>query len=201
MKIANESQWNTEDLTALANEVVKRHNLDHVGPDYLLIFKTSRKQRSYHEKKEEKKPDEAAFGGYYHGIPAGRGNGKASVVEILSKDRLIEKNVLDRLAQAGGQDIRQDIDAAYIEDIALQIGCSLQGVWKHDRDIKKQDYSWAKKFQFRAVSKITRDPEITRGKIQEMEATKVRLKRAFDQQVADIDADINRLKKQLPEGE
>lgn len=189
MQIENESQWNTDDLRALTAGVMKHEHLAESSfkPDFLLIFKTCRR-RWYSSERIR-----AAEIGWYRG---GLGvNTKA--VEIRSKEKLIEKNVLERLAISGTIDdgIIQDIHPRLIRDIAETISYALTGGYNRGRSL--EGYEWAEKFQLRAAPKITRSDEVTKRKILQIEEEKARINRHWAREISNLNEKIARLKRKL----
>lgn len=195
VKIANESQWNTEDLTAITERVIETLPKK-PSSDCLLVFKTCRYSRTTKEKKEGALPDRAAQSGYYH--DGSNSGGETRCVQIYSKDRLTEKNVLDRLAQNAANEVRQDIHPRFIRQIAESIRDVFTGYYYGGRDKEAQpDCSWAEKFQLRASPKIEHDPELVRRKIVALEQEKERSRRTYLAECQRLDGEITRLKGKL----
>jgi hypothetical protein len=189
--IENESQWNTEDLRAIVAAVMKHENKTDAdfAADFLIVFKTCRK----HSYSRHNRIRAAQTGGYRGGLGKG-----ARTVEIRSKNKLLEKNVLDRLAQAAVTDVPQDIHPKHIRDIAVVVKAALEGGWSNADE--ERGYEWAEKLQLRAAPKITRSHEVTKRKILGIEAEKERLNRCWAREVELLDAKIARLRGTLPTG-
>jgi hypothetical protein len=199
MQIENESQWNSEDLVALTKKVAERQNIDLTNG--LLIFKTARRsvgrrrRRSYGQPPAEKGSvviEQAASTGWYRGIGGG-----AKVVEIYSKEKLIEKNVLERLGAVTYSDVRQDIHPRWIRDIAIAIGDALTGTYRPEDATTDAKWAWAEKMQLRAASKITRSALLTRKKIETLQGEKERVKRSFERELENYDRQIEKLRAEI----
>jgi hypothetical protein len=192
MLIENESQWNTDDLRAIVKAVLVHNGHDPATyrPENLLVFKTSR--RRHHERGGSR--PRAAQQGYMRG---GLGH-QATVVELLSKEKLIEKNALERLAATTmTEGVVQDIAPCFIRDIAEQVHLSLTGKYS---SAMIPGYEFAEKLQLRAAPKITRSVEVTKLKIEACEAEKVRINRHFSREIDKIDRQIASLRSKVPPG-
>ena len=194
MLIENESQWNTDDLKAIVAAVLKHEGKTEADfrPDFLLLFKTSR-QRHYDYTGGPRM--RAAQVGYYRG---GLG-GNAKVIDLRSKAKLVEKNLLDRLAIAAESSVTQDIHPQFIRDIAETIGTLLLRNSCVYEPVK--GYEFAEKLQLRSIPKITRCTEITRRKIEQIESEKDRIGRHWTAEIQKMDEQIARLKRSLSSDE
>jgi hypothetical protein len=190
IQVENESQWNTDDLRALVAKVLTNHAVDIEGlckDARLLIFKTSRR-KSYRSDRD-KPPVEAAHRGY----ASIRGS---RCVEIYSKEKLIEKNTLERLAAAAGAEIPQDLKPKYIRDIAKAIMAALTDNYSVKDD--KDQFKWAETCQLRSAPKITRSPVVLQKKIEARVVEKRRVTRIFECELQKIDQRIKALHDKLP---
>lgn len=190
IQVENESQWNTDDLRALVAKALVNHNIDASSLDErsrLLVFKTSRRKNYGRDKGMP--PTEAAHRGYSRGV-------NAKCVEIYSKERLIEKNTLERLAAAAGADTTQDLKPKYIRDIAKAVVAALTDSYNVKDD--KDQFKWAETCQLRSAPKITRSPVVAQKKIDSLLEEKRRVSRVFERELQKIDDHIKRLRGKIP---
>lgn len=198
MLIENESQWNTDDLRALTRLVMTKKGISeaNLGARFLLVFRTCR-QKSYGSEKGQPPKNAAKLGSVYR---AGMQGHEGKVVEIYSKDRLMEKNALDRLVTNTANDVPQDLHPKHIRKIAQVIGDALSD--HRYTDDTDEGYEWAEKCQLRAAPKITRSAEVLQRKIDQLEREKDRIRSTLnreiekvDQQILKLEEKINKLKK------
>lgn len=203
MRIENESQWNTEDLKAIAERVAIEKGLNVTGQvreDSLLVFKTARRspprRRRYGAQEDEKqaKIERAADVGYYRGINYGSVDFRC--VEIYSKDKLVEKNTLDRLVQSTAADVPQDIEPNYIKDIAVAIYCAFAGKSTYTNGIR-DGFEWAEKMQLRKAPKMVRSNLLLEKKIDSLKAEQARVRRALEREMERFDRQIEKLQSKL----
>ena len=189
MRVENESQWNTDDLRAMVAKVMEHERIDPAlcGHDALLIFKTARR-RLY-----KGIVHKAANIGYYRGVQTNRGEIK--VIEIYSKDKLIEKNLLDRMVQSTVNDVPQDILPKHIRRIAETIRAALRDKYPNDEPVP--GYEWAEKLQFRSAPKISRSGEVIRLKIASLESEKDRIRRTLEREIGKLDEQIIKLQGKI----
>lgn len=190
IQVENESQWNTDDLRALVAKALVNHEINVSAlpqESRLLVFKTSRR-KSYRSNKD-KPPSEAAHRGYSRGL-------NAKCVEIYSKEKLIEKNTLERLAAAAGADAVQDLKPKYIRDIAKSVVAALTDSYNVKDD--KDQFKWAESCQLRSAPKIARSPVVAQRKIDSLLKEKRRVSRVFERELSKIDERIRKLSDHLP---
>jgi len=188
IQVENESQWNTDDLKVLVAKVVEiniRNDSDGLCTK-LLLFKTSR-QKVYRRDKDA--PITAAHRGWSRNLSGVRS------VDICSKDRLIEKNTLERLAAVSLTDARQDIAPRYIRHIARAIKAALTDDYSPKDDADQ--FKWAESCQLRALSKITRSPTILQKKIEVLLGERSRLEAVLRREIATVDEKIAALKEKV----
>ncbi len=182
MLIANESLWNTEDLTDLAETAVGIIGKPgyHWKHDTLLLFKTSRKRGRtvWMRGKSKKGRPPVAYAKTqdqeYH---------NTAVIYIASPAKL-KMDVLDRMAHVSEHG-RQDMSSADVMELAKVIARAMFG-WRADAS----EYDWAANLSMRKRSKATKTKLGLQRKIAKLEADKIRLAEEFERQYVIIDQQI-----------
>lgn len=185
MLIVNESNWSTEDLTAIVARIVNTPGYRQpyeFGTETLLLFKTSRRKQLKHREAE------AAIGFDRH-----EDYSDTAVVEIRSAPKL-KMELLDHMANiGGGNDGDMSAADALIVTKAIAKALGVSSYWNRDFDL-----SWGKTMPIRRRrGKAEKHPEVIRRRIGAIEEAKDKIRRHMRTELDILDDRIAKLKEKL----
>lgn len=186
MKIANESQWNTDDLESLVkavyNHVISKPvttDLSNFNPGLLLLFKTGKKKwgRSSHQ-----------LSRWYADYRKSRQHSDTAIVSIQTA-KALEQPILDRIASVHSD--KQDMHPSGIAKVA---SCIASALGFHNTIDK---FKWAEEYPLRSKPKITRSPEAITRRIARLQSDQDHIRRSANRSVAKIQSRIDCLENKL----
>jgi hypothetical protein len=185
MLVANESNWRTDDLTALVEAVQEMPEFkegNHIYNSTLLLFKTSRKKASKDRYSGEviSEPKAADYDRYPSAFDD-------TVVVMIRSAKKLKMEVLDRLAHIAGE-CEQDMNHKDVVRVARCIGLAIGGYDAHN-----WDFSWARTKTLRTRTKVTRSREATSRRVRALESKRYDIERAARRKTQQIDDEIRRL--------
>jgi hypothetical protein len=189
MLIENESNWSTEDLVALVEAVTGKESFKlapEIGPDTLILFKTSRKRkggRGFSARRQAPPPAHSRW--------AYKTHSKTVFIEIGSAKRL-QMGVLDRMANIKSPNCQQDMAAENVVKLATVIHTTLC-CFSH----RRADLSWAATMSMRTRSKTTKSKLAVKKKIDKIKENRDKYTRWYEQALADCDRQIRELKDRM----
>lgn len=186
--IENESQWNTDDLTAIVNRITGGDRPSTFYAGTILLFRTNRTKVKTSKFSEDKEIPEAAR-------HIGDDDGKfpnTHVVEIRSGEKL-KMEVLDRLAHSGEE---QDMSSEDVVRVVKEIAQALLG-WEGGR----RDLSWAKEMKLRFAGPGKRSKVAVGREVEGLRNEQQTIRRRAQRATTALEDKIEHLRKKYLEKE